>query len=155
MTIDYGQLIGAEARAETIVQAARAAASARIAARLDAAEAAAFDGASTAERLSWATKEAAARAIAEGMARADQRALIEAEAQLTEEAVEALANRILARAQDHQRTIAVLTGLRRKAQAMLVRAKDLNQLTEVMDRIDAALSQHLVPEVQKAGAVEI
>lgn len=122
MTIDLTQLIRAEDKARAALEAARAAVRGEILQGIAEVAGRITGEVPLAEMLSWGPKEEAARAHVAGSASAEQLALIRGEAAITGEAEAALVTRILANADAYRGVVALLTGLRRKAEAGLAAA---------------------------------
>ena len=124
MNIDFAQLLTAETRATERLDGARAKARAQVLDAIAAVAEAMTGPIPLAEKLCWSAKEAAARACAEGQATEAEAALIAGEAAMTGEDAADLVGRILTNAEAWRGTIAMLTGLRRAAEAAIDAAED-------------------------------
>lgn len=80
------------------------------------------------EKYSWIAKEDAARAIVAGTESPVQLALLSVEASETGEAVDALAQAIIAKADQYRFIVAKVTGIRRNAEAALVEGADFDAI---------------------------
>lgn len=130
--IDFSRVVMAERLRADLVHSARATAEARLLAMIEAETQVLSGAVPLAEKLMWATKEEAARACLAGQADAGQSALLEAEAAMTGEAVDALAARILAKAEAMQAHVSRLVGIRRRVVAALAEAGDPEAMEEAL-----------------------
>lgn len=126
--IDLTQMITAEARAAAALDAAREAARGDLLADIDAAVRAMTGTVPEAEKLSWTTKEAAALAHEADSATPEQAAMLAAEAGITGETLADLAGRVLAAAAAYRQAAAVIAGIRRKYEAEIDAAGDVEHL---------------------------
>lgn len=94
------------------------------------------------EKLAWSKKERAATAYLAGNATADLRAMIEGEAAAAGEDATALANKILAKAARYNMIVALIAGVRRKAEAA-IDAGTPEQFPAIIDAAKAAVQQRL------------
>ena len=144
MNIDFAQLLTAETRATERLDGARAKARAQVLDAIAAVAEAMTGPIPLAEKLCWSAKEAAARACAEGQATEAEAALIAGEAAMTGEDAAALVGRILKNAEVYRGAIAMLTGLRRAAEAAIDAAED----PAAVEKVAAATLQRLDTSAQ-------
>ncbi|MCU0816096.1 MAG: hypothetical protein MUF74_06350 [Cypionkella sp.] len=139
--IDFSRATTAAARAVTALGEARETGWRRMVEMIEAATETRCAAVPLAERLIWSAKEEAARALVEGRADAAASALIEAEAQVTGEAPDVLAARILCKAGSHRMLMAQMSGLRRKAAADIAGAESPAEVERILTDLRAALVQ--------------
>ena len=84
------------------------------------------------EQVSWPVKAASARAFLADEATPAQIADLQAEANLTDEAINDLAQAIVARAEAYAQAAAKMAGLRRRAENAVVKATTLEELRTAM-----------------------
>ena len=140
--IDFSQVVTAEAREATALDAARAAGHARVIALIDAATAGITGPVPLAEMLSWTSKEEAARSLlAGGGSPSDPAtlAILGGEAAVTGETIEDLAARIILNADAYRTAIAHLSGLRRVAAAAITAAATTAEVEAAITGLAAQL----------------
>ena len=125
--IDWSKVETAEARAAK----AKAAAQARVLSALEDAAAALTGPIPQAERDSWTKKEIAARAFLAGEADATQAAVLKCEAALRGVPVEAVAQRIIAKADTFALAAATIAGLRGRWLGRIAAATSAARATEI------------------------
>lgn len=142
MNIDFAQILTAETQAAERLAGARTSARAQVLDAIAAVTEALTGPIPLAEKLCWSAKEAAARACAEGQATEAEAALIEDEAAMTGEDAAGLVGRILKNADAYRGAIAMLTGLRRAAEAAIDAAGNPVAVEKVaaatLERLDKA-----------------
>ena len=140
MNIDFAQILTAETQAAERLAGARTSARAQVLDAIAAVTEALTGPIPLAEKLCWSAKEAAARACAEGQATEAEAALIEDEAAMTGEDAAGLVGSILKNADAYRAVIAMLTGLRRAAEAAIDAAGDPGEVEKVaaaaLERLD-------------------
>ena len=134
------------ARQAQQVDQAREAANARIVREIEAVTLRITGVVPAAEMLAWASKEAAARAYLSGDSTGEQGAILTGEAQQTGEQIEDLAARIIANADSYRAIIATLTGLRRKAAAIIAAMQTEVEIEAAVQETMSALAQAFHPE---------
>ncbi len=142
MNIDFAQVVTAETQAADRLAGARAIARAQVLDAIAALTEAMTGPVPLAEKLCWPAKEAAARAIADGQATEAETALIAGEAAMTGEDAAGLVGSILKNADAYRAVIAMLTGLRRAAEAAIDAAEDPGEVEKVavaaLERLDGS-----------------
>jgi hypothetical protein len=98
-----------------------------------------------AEMLAWASKEAAARAFLAGATSEEQDVILKGEALQTGEEISGLAVRIIANADSYRAIIATLTGVRRKAAAVIAVLEAEAEIEAVVQETLRALASDGVP----------
>jgi hypothetical protein len=142
MNIDMTRLVTADQKAAQALAAAQGAARARLVAAIEGFSEKVTGDVPLSEKLSWGTKEMAARAVLAGAGSAEDKALLQGEAKVTGEAVSDLAARIVRNSDTYRGLVAMLTGLRRGAEAAIAAARTPSEADAVADaalvRLNAA-----------------
>lgn len=119
---------------------ARAAALSRVLSGLTALEDAVTGGVPLSERLSWSIKEAAARNHVAGNPTAWDTALLTAEAALTGETLDALADAVIWKADRYIALVGAMAGIRRSAEAAIAAADTLEAIEAAADAALATIA---------------
>lgn len=143
MSIDYSQMVTAEARAAADLASAREAALITLVAWLEERARQITGAVPETERLSWTTKEAAARALLAGTATPAQSAMLELEAALIGRTSAQLADRITAKADAWQMIAAVFAATRQIAEKGIVAATTPNGTVEALTAAQTACEAEL------------
>jgi len=132
MNIDWSQMRLAQDLEGARLRTAQDTALGALAAHVEQAARVWEQGVPLVERLGWGAKEAAARALVAGQADAGQKALILAEAEVTGDKPDALAQAILRKSAEYSAFVARVTAERRRLARLLEAAQTVAEVDAIM-----------------------
>ncbi|MFZ1469983.1 MAG: hypothetical protein WAT09_13550 [Paracoccaceae bacterium] len=145
--IDFSQATSAKVLTQNALAEARSGADQRLTALVEQAMTGLTGPLPLSEKLAWPTKEAAARACLEGKPTVAERAIIGAEADERGETPEALARRIVARAESWHQASARLAGIRHRMGVLIGLAEGGETIAKALEEAETLMAAAMGPAI--------